>query len=83
MRIEFLLFITITAVSSVLSVTYYLLNSYLSRKRNTPKEKSEGLTPQDATIVITVFNESVEHLKRAIASVRDQVSEIIVVGDGC
>lgn len=82
MRIEFLIFITITAVSSVLSVTYYLLNSYLSRKRNTPNEKSEGLTPQDATIVITVFNESVEHLKRAIASVRDQVSEIIVVGDG-
>ncbi len=82
MRIEFLLFITITAVSSVLSVTYYLLNSYLSRRKNSPHVKSDGLTSQDATLVITVFNESVDHLKRAIAAVRDQVKEILVVGDG-
>ena len=82
MRIEVLLFIIITVLSSVLSVTYYLLNSYLSRRKITEVQASDGLGSQNATIIITVYNESVDHLRRAIRSVRNQVKEIIVVGDG-
>ncbi|MHB1441029.1 MAG: glycosyltransferase [Cuniculiplasma sp.] len=82
MKIEFLILIILTVFSSVISVIYYMVNVYLSRKREKIRFESERLTSGDATVVITVYREPVDHLKRAISSVRDQVKEIIVVGDG-
>jgi cellulose synthase/poly-beta-1,6-N-acetylglucosamine synthase-like glycosyltransferase len=64
-------------------VIYYLTNSYLSRKNDKTKRSMSPLYEEDdVTVVITVYRESPEYLRKAIRQVKGQAREVIVVGDG-
>ena len=83
MHIEFVLFIVVTVISSIISVAFYILNSVLSRRKGRVRNEDKlDYSKDDVTCVITVYNESTDHLINAIHSIMDQVKEIILVEDG-
>ena len=86
MHLDFLILIIVGTLSSLVSILYYTMNSYLSKRRGRLQEgndqERENLTKSDVTAVIPVYNENPELFKESLGAISDQVSHIIVISDG-
>jgi cellulose synthase/poly-beta-1,6-N-acetylglucosamine synthase-like glycosyltransferase len=67
-------------VFSLISLIYYLINSYSSVFYH-DKVNVEGYSPKDVTIIVPVYNEDVGTFERVISGLQYQGSKFIVVGD--
>ena len=67
-------------VFSVISLIYYLINSYSSVFYH-DDGNVEGHSPSEVTIIVPVYNEDVSTFERVMRGLQFQGSRIIVVGD--
>jgi hypothetical protein len=78
-RFFLIIYMALLAVT-VISFIYYLLNAYYSTYYR-KGETISNVNPDEATIVMPVYNEDVEIFRQAIVSLALQGSKFIVVGD--
>jgi cellulose synthase/poly-beta-1,6-N-acetylglucosamine synthase-like glycosyltransferase len=74
-----IIYLALLAVT-VVSFTYYILNTYYSTFYN-KGQKVDDVDTSRATIVIPVFHEDVEVFRQVIVSIKLQGAPFIVVGD--
>ncbi|MGP6206932.1 glycosyltransferase [Cuniculiplasma sp. SKW3] len=86
MRLDFFLLILVGTLSSTISILYYTMNTYLSRRKAKLREENsvrgEQLTKDDVTAVIPVYNENPELFSISLRSISSQVHHTIVISDG-
>ncbi len=79
MKFFLIIYMALLAVT-IISFVYYLLNAYYSTYYR-KGETISNVNPDEATIVMPVYNEDVEIFRQAIVSLALQGSKFIVVGD--
>ncbi|MEM0139671.1 MAG: glycosyltransferase [Ferroplasma sp.] len=70
----------ILLVITIISFTYYILNVYYSTYYKKGAQ-NEGISTENATIIIPVYNEDKETFIKVIKSIKEQGAKFIVVGD--
>ena len=82
MHLDFIILIFVGTLSSLISILYYIMNSFLSRKPGKSNDEKEHLAAVDVTAVIPVYNDNPEMFEIALTAVSRQVGHVIVVSDG-
>ena len=68
--------------SSILTITYFILNTYFGLKYKPPVTHNVVFSLSDITVLIPVYNEEVKLFEKVVKSVREIGLKVIVVGDG-
>jgi cellulose synthase/poly-beta-1,6-N-acetylglucosamine synthase-like glycosyltransferase len=71
----------VTIAFSIISFSYYLINSISSLKLKDNKKRIENYTYQDVTIMVPVYNENEKIFRNCIKSLASQKSKLLVIGD--